>query len=157
MPALCVICPQSEDDDIQSNLTSFQFLKKIIETDVDQSVDSYNMMRKGRYPKTDENLGPATDEIVAKKFFEQKFEMKATPVNTNHSEVKVLVNHRVMALHVKRDLIQATLQLVNPKIVKDKELAAALLESAVEIGEFANEEVWTKLGAKIDILDFKNY
>ena len=68
-------------------------------------------MRNARFPKPEEDLMNKQDELLEpKKFYEQKFENKATPVNTNHPDQKVLINHKVMSLAVKRDLIQSCLQ-----------------------------------------------
>lgn len=137
-PALCIICPEFEDLDEKKK------------ADDAESVDSYKEMRNQRFPKTEEES--KIDEVQKPKgIHEQKFEQKATPVNTNHTEQKVVVNHKVMSVSVKKDLVQATLQTINNKLGKDKELSHSVLNVAMEVGEFVDDQIWKKIGAKLDI------
>lgn len=142
-PALCIICPEFENDED----------KKV---DDAVSVDSYKEMIALRFPK------PETDEKVdevqkPKGLHDQKYEQKATPVNTNHTEQKVVVNHKIMSVAMKKDLVQATLQIINNKLGKDKELCHAVLNVAMDVGDFVDDEIWKKLGAKLDVQEYKHY
>ena len=113
-------------------------------------------MRDERFPKPEEEA-KEEEEVVVKKWYELKYDCRATPVNTNQNDQKVLVNHKMMSISIKKDLIQGILQIVNSKVCKDKELNAAIMDVAVQIGEFAVEDIYRTLGAKTDILMFKNY
>lgn len=143
-PALCIICPEFEDPD------------EVKQADQDEPVDAYKQMLMERFPKPEEEK--KDDEVQKPKgLHEQKYESKATPVNTNHNDQKVVVNHKVMSVTTKKEMVQAALQVINNKLAKDKELCQAILGTAMEVGEFIDDGIWKKLGAKLDIQEFKHY
>merc|ERR1719498_1077771 len=136
-PALCIVCPEFEDPEE----------KKSVEQ---EPVDEYKKMIMERFPKPEEEK--KDDEVQKPKgLHDQKYESKATPVNTNHNDQKVVVNHKIMSVTAKKEMVQAALQVINNKLAKDKELCHSVLDVAMGVAEFIDDEIWRKLGAKLDI------